>query len=230
MLHGGGSCGSVSTEKYGRGNGRLSRMQSDGNQTPHLPIVRLAEVAPLLRPRRDVLYDYTIPEPGRRIMRQLEAHDLPAEGPYHGRVNGNPSRMRSARACLEALEAARLISTVYARTLDPLRADNGSQPLSREDVFERFARALVGERLLEASELLAADPSVLRMLDDYGTTIGTMAARWMQYLAHEAVRTSVVQRGFTAGRQLERLRMALIRIDASATVLDRYRALARRED
>jgi hypothetical protein len=49
----------------------------------------------------------------------------------------------------------------------------------------------------------------------------------MQYLAFEALATNVVQRGFTTGRELERLQMALHAMRDSSTILDRFKALGR---
>jgi hypothetical protein len=194
---------------------------------PRLSIARLTHVDPLLQPRCDAVYDYTIPEPGRRAKRQLEEQDKRVSDPYPGPTTGNLSRARSAGSCLEALDAARLVSSIYSHLLDPLRGTNhGNQP-TRDEIFERFARLLTGDKLLAAVETIAADPAVLRAVDENGPAIGTNAARWMQYLAHETLRTRVIHHGFTIGRGIERLHAALRTIEASATILDRYRALAR---
>jgi predicted nucleic acid-binding protein len=134
------------------------------------------------------------------------------------------------RAGLEPFAAAKLIAGLYTRVLDPLRfaTNSPNAVLTREELLERFARILMSSRLLVAVELVSAHIGHLRELDSYQPGLGSAVAHWMQYLASEVLATKVAQSGSAAGSDVARLRTALTAIRDSVTVLDRYKALARR--
>lgn len=192
-------------------------------------LVRLTDVEPLLMPRPFELYDYTIPDLTKRTVQSLSKSSGTANPMYTGR-NGVSGEQRSVdERYLEPFKAAQRISGLYSHFLDPLRFSGniGTVP-ERADIFQGFARTVISPRILPLVELVAEQIGELRDLDAYQIGIGTNAARWMQYLAYEAWGSNLVQRGFTLGGELERLRAALRVIRDSATVLDRYHALARR--
>ena len=193
-----------------------------------LRLVRLDHVEPLLPARPFTLYEYTIPDLSERALRALRAGPGGANPVYTGRANGNVVSVEAHY--LEPLAAAKLIAGLYARVLDPLRfrSESGISFPSREEIFERFARTLMSPRLRVAVESVAANIAHLRELDTYQPGLGTAVAHWIQYLAYEALSTSITLPGYVDGPDTARLRAALYALRDSATVLDRYKALARR--
>lgn len=194
-----------------------------------LRLVRLYEVEPLLPARARVLYEYTVPDLTQRALRELTYALGATSGVYTGHKGSSGNAWSLDERYLEPLAAAKQIASLYLHVLDPLRyATTGAALPTREEIFNGFARPLAGTRLLPSVELLAEHIQHVRELDRYQPGLGTNVARWMQYLAYEALETSVTRRGFTPGRELDRLRSALRSLRDSATVLDRYQALARR--
>jgi hypothetical protein len=185
---------------------------------------RLAHVAPLLLPSSATLFEHTIPDLNSRAMSALHKH-VSNDGQVY---SASRSTNHSTEAWyLEALVAAQLVSRLYSHFLDPLRfAGNEESKPDREAVFAGFARTLGGVRVLPSVEMLTVHLPALRELDDYQSGIGTNAARWMQYLAYEVLTTTPAQRGYTTGREADRLEVALQDIRGSATILDRFKSLA----
>jgi hypothetical protein len=193
-----------------------------------LRLIRLTHVDPLLPTNPYVLYEYTIPHLTNRAMNALRRRcgdSQPVYTGYKGPVKKNDALEEQY---IEPLEAARLVSGIYSHFLDPLRF-GGTNPnqSERDEIFNGFVRTLAGSRVLPSVELVAANMPILRTLDEFQDGLGTNVARWMQYLAFEALETNIVQRGFTTGRELERLRTALYAMRDSSTILDRFRALGR---
>lgn len=196
---------------------------------PEVPrLVRLSQLEPLLPARPFTLYEYTIPDLSERALRALRAGPGGVNPVYTGRANGHADSVEERY--LEPLAAAKLIAGLYSRVLDPLRfsSDSGISLPSREEIFERFARTLMSPRLQGAVESVAANITYLRDLDTYQHGLGSAVAHWMQYLAYEALNTSITRPGYADGADTARLRSALYTLRDSATVLDRYKALARR--
>lgn len=193
-----------------------------------LRLTRLTRVDPLLPAHPYVLYEYTIPHLTNRAvnaLRRRNGESPPVYTGYRGAAGTNESLETQYT---EPLEAARLISGIYAHFLEPLRftGANGNKP-ERAEIFYGFVRTLIGSRVLPSVELVAANMELLRTLDQFQEGLGTNVVRWMQYLAFEALATNFAQRVFTTGQELERLHAALYVIRDSATILDRYQALGR---
>lgn len=203
-------------------------MQAFEMQPNGLRLLRLVQVEPLLPVLPDVLYEFTIPQLTNRALTALRRRSVGRMPVYAGNTGSGGESRSLEEQYLELLEAARLISGMYSHCLEPLRfaGTNGSRP-DRDDIFNGFVRTLVGSRVLASVELVAAKIQVLRSLDDYQAGIGSNTARWMQYLASEALQTTVVQRGFTTNRDVKRLGKALHVIRESTTILDRFKALGR---
>jgi hypothetical protein len=193
-----------------------------------LRLVRLPHVDPLLPAHPYILYEFTIPHLSNRtvgVLRRGRGADQPI---YTGHTRGTGENESLEDLYERLLAAARLISGVYSHFLDPLRfAGTRLKSTERNEIFNSFARALAGSRVLPSVEIVAANLPTLRSLDRYQAQLGTDVARWMQYLAFEALETNVTRRGFTTGRELDRLRAALRLIRDSSTILDRYKALGR---
>jgi hypothetical protein len=210
-------------QKFGKGSMRAFEMPVED-----LRLVRLAHVDPLLPAHPYVLYEYTVSQLTNRTIQALERR-RDASQPVYTAHKGSAGKSESLEELYtELLAAIRLISSIYSHFLEPLRFA-GANPhlIDRGEIFNGFARALVGSRILPSVEIVAANVLTLRALDRYQDRLGTDAARWMQYLAFEAMQTNVLWRGFTPGKELERLRTALRVIRDSSTILDRYQALAR---
>jgi hypothetical protein len=194
----------------------------------YLRLVRLTHVDPLLPAHPYNLYEFTIPQLTNRTVEVLRRGRAASQPVYTGYKRGTGETESLEEVYDELLAAAKLIGGIYSHFLDPLRFAGTSLPSTeREEIFNGFARALAGSRVLPSVEIVAANVPTLRALDRYQDGIGTDAARWMQYLAFEALETNVTQRGFTTGRELDRLRSALNILKDSPTILDRYKALAR---
>jgi hypothetical protein len=193
-----------------------------------LRLTRLTQVDPLLPAHPYVLYEYTIPALTNRAVNALRRRSGDSQPVYTG-YKGAPGKHESLEdVYTEPLEAARLISGVYSHFLDPLRfaGTNGNQ-VEREEIFNGFARTLLSPRMLPSVELVGENILLLRTLDEFQPGLGTNVARWMQYLAFEALQTNIMQQGFTLGRELERMQIGLRAMRDSSTVLDRYKALSR---
>jgi hypothetical protein len=194
-------------------------------ETEYVPLLlrQLAQVAPLLLPSSATLFEHTIPDLNIRAVSALRKR-ISTEGQVYSaaRSTNHPTEAWY----LEALVAAQLVSRLYSHFLDPLRfaGNDGSKP-DREAIFAGFARTLVGVRVLPSVEMLTVHLPALRVLDEYQPGIGTNAARWMQYLAYEVLTTTRAQRGYTTGREADRLEVALHDIRGSATILDRFKSL-----
>jgi hypothetical protein len=193
-----------------------------------LRLARLPQVDPLLPAHPYVLYEYTIPTLTNRAINALRRRSGDIQPVYTG-YKGAPGKHESLEEqYTKPLEAAKLISGVYSHFLDPLRfAGNNGEKLEREEIFNGFARTLIAPRMLSSVELVGENILLLRTLDQFQDGLGTNVARWMQYLAFEALQTNVLQQGFTLGRELERMETALRAMRDSSTVLDRYQALGR---
>lgn len=188
---------------------------------------RLKDIEPLLPSQPDVVYDYTIPELTRRTLLAIRRRHADHGPVYMGYKQPNRSIEAPEDRFVALLDAAKLIAGLYSHFLDPLRVrgDDAGKP-DKETIINGFARTLAGARVLPSVELVAENIGVLRSVDEYQDGVGTNAARWMQYLAFEALQANVMKRGYTTGRELERLRAALTTIRDSATVLDRFKALS----
>jgi hypothetical protein len=191
-----------------------------------LRLARLSHVEPLLPAHPYVLYEYTISQLSNRTVNALRRRSGDSQPVYTG-YRGSAGKNESLEELYtEPLEAARLISGIYSHFLDPLRfAGTIENKRERDEIFNGFVRTLVGARVLPSVELVAANMPLLRTLDQFQDGLGTNVARWMQYLAFEALETKVVLPGFTPCKELERLRIALHVIRESSTILDRFRAL-----
>lgn len=196
-----------------------------------LRLVRLTHVDPLLPAHPYILYEFTIPQLTNRTVEVLRRGSGANKPIYTGHTRASGENESLEDLYKELTAAARLISGVYSHFLDPLRfAGTQLQSTERDEIFNSFARALAGSRVLPSVEIVAANLPTLRSLDRYQDGLGTDAARWMQYLAFEALETNVTRRGFTTGRELDRLRTALRLIKDSPTILDRYKALGRESE
>jgi hypothetical protein len=197
-------------------------MKSEG-----LRLTPLESVEPLLRSCADVVYEYTIP--------LLREHTLEVLGERPGavpliykRANANRATQSLEERYLPAYEAAKLVGSVYSRCIEPLRfSRNGVSMVTRGEIFEGFARALLTARVLTAVELVAENIYTLRELDAYQADLGANIVRWMEYLAFEALESDLLQGEGGQGSDSERLRSALRVIRDATSVLDRYRALMR---
>ena len=192
-------------------------------------LVRLTQVEPLLPVRPYTLYDYTIPDLTDRALNALERSSGARSLVYTGYKGSSGALWSVEERYLEPFGAAKRISGLYSHCLDPLRftANTGHSP-NRVEIFDGFARALIGSRVLPWVELVAANIGTLRELDNFQPGIGSNVTRWMQYLAYEALGTHVARRTYTSEEELRRLRSGLHVIRDSTTILDRYKALARR--
>ena len=193
-----------------------------------LRLLRLTQVDPLLPAYPYVLYEYTVPQLTNKTVAILRRGRGQSQPIYTGYKSGPGEDGSLEEHYSELLAAATLISGIYSHFLDPLRfAGANLHSADRDEIFNGFARALAGSRVLPSVEIVAANLPTLRALDRYQDGLGTNVARWMQYLAFEALDTNVLRRGFTPGNELERLRDALRVIRDSSTILDRYQALGR---
>ena len=211
----------VREQHYGKGSMRAFEMPVDD-----LRLVRLTQVDPLLPAHPYVLYEYTIPQLANRTVESLRLRRGEGKPIYTARKGSASNDDSLEEIYREPLAAVRLISGVYSHFLEPLRFPGASLKASdRTEIFNGFARTLAGSRVLPSVEIAAANMPILRALDRYQDGLGTNIARWLQYLAFEALETNVLQRGFTPGRELDRLQDALRIIRDSSTILDRYQAL-----
>jgi hypothetical protein len=192
-------------------------------------IRRLAQVVPLLPLQPAIVYEYTVPRLSPSAQAAMD-RGLPAQ-PMTYRVNrmSSSSATPPEAAPAKAFEAVQLVSTVYAKILDPLRAPvPAAHRPDKAELFERFARTVATPKLLAALELIAANIDALRQIDRYQAGVGTNAVRWMQYLAGELLETRFVQEPPRyEGDDQGRVRRALHEINGSISVLDRFSALGR---
>lgn len=192
-----------------------------------LRLTPLESVEPLLPSYADVVYEYTIPLLREHTLEQL-GESASATPPVYKAANANRKTQPLEERYLPAYEAAKLVASVYSRCIEPLRfSRNGGSMLTREEIFEGFARALLTARVLPAVQLVAENIYTLRELDTYQPEIGANIVRWMEYLAFEALESDLLQGEGGPASDIERLRSALRVIRDATSVLDRYRALMR---
>ncbi|HEX6509679.1 MAG TPA: hypothetical protein VF221_18775, partial [Chloroflexota bacterium] len=208
----------------------ITGMEGPDADPGRLQLKCLTHIEPLLPALPQVVYEYTIPDlttRTRNTMRARLGRDAPA---YGGNRRAQQNGAGDDERYVQLFESARLISGVYSHFLDPLRfSGEAANGLDKHAIFNSFVRTLIGPRFLPAVVSVAANIATIRRLDTYQPGVGTNAARWMQYLAYEAVHTNIARYGFMSGRDLDRLRVALYALRDSATTLDRFKALARGE-
>lgn len=193
-----------------------------------LRLVRLTQVDPLLPAHPSVLYEYTIPQLTNRTVESLRRRRSEVKPIYTAQKGHSSADETLEELYREPLAAVQLISGMYSHFLEPLRfQDANLHAGDRDEIFNGFARSLAGSRVLPSVEVVAATMQILRALDRYQDGLGTNVARWMQYLAFEAMETNVMRRGFTPGKELDRLHDSLRIIRDSSTILDRYQAFGR---
>jgi hypothetical protein len=174
-----------------------------------------------------VLYEYTLPglkDKTEEVLRT--ARDESSEVYKAGRYTTTGQGSLSERL-LRPFEAAKLISTIYSRCLDPVRFPvNDREPVRKDQVVAVFARCLTTRNVLDAVELVARHIDGLRALDTYQAGLGTTTVRWMQHLAAEALTVT----GSGASGILPdgaRLHHALTTIQGSLNGADRLAAMRR---
>jgi hypothetical protein len=202
-------------------------MREVAMQPEGLRLMPLESVEPLLPSCADVVYEYTIPLLREHTL-DLLGESASAVPRVYKAANANRRLQSLEERYLPGYEAAKLVASVYSRCIEPLRfSRNERSIITREEIFEGFARALLTTRVLPAVELVAENIYTLRELDSYQPEIGANTVRWMEYLAFEALESDLLQVEGGPDSDIERLRSALREIRDATSVLDRYRALMR---
>ena len=204
------------------------QMREIAPENRRLQLISLLYVEPLLRPYSEVVYEYTVPLLGQRTLDALRAASTATPRVYKRPKKTSGAVLTPEERYLPPYEAARLISSVYARCLEALRFAGASPSTpDRDEIFDSFVRALLSERVLPAVEMVAENIYTLRELDNYGPEIGTNVVRWMEYLAFEALESNLLRSADEGDGGVRRLQSALRTIRDATYVLDRYRALLR---
>jgi hypothetical protein len=204
---------------------RPSDLSSDRVQVMHL-----TQADPCLERSSTVLYEYTLPSLRDSTVETLQAGGTLTGETYRVHRSSNASAASLEDRLLKPFEAARLLSTLYARCLDPVRFSGvGQEAVGKSEVVVAFTRSLSTDKGLAAVELVAQNIDGLRSLDAYEAGLGTNAVRWMQYLAAEALDGLEASTADPAGALPEQgpLHRALRTIARSVTAADRFAAMRR---